>query len=102
MRRFTQGCVSRLLLLALIFPAAPQDAAISGARALTPDGGAPTATPPVAPGSFDEVIDRVVERKRVLLAQCATCGPTHLQNLKPDASGDPAPVNDRYLSDASI
>jgi len=56
----------------------------------------------VAPGSFDEVIDRVVERKRVLLAQCATCGPTYLQNLKPDASGDPAPVNDRYLSDASI
>ena len=53
-----------------------------------------------APGSFNEVLDRMVEREHLLLAQMRNLRPmieTYLQNLKPDASGNGIPVNDEYF-----
>src|SRR5271166_742846 len=101
MRRFTQGCLPMFMLLALIFSADAQDAPISSSPVLIPEGvSVPSAAPPTAPSSFDEVIDRVVERERMLLAQMRSLRPmveTYLQNLKPDANSNPAPVNDQYF-----
>ena len=103
MSRFTQGCLSLFLLLALLFPAAAQDLHASQSPAPIADGATvptPAAAPPPAAGSFDEVIDRVVEREHLLLAQMRNLRPlveTYLQNLKTDANGNPAPVNDRYF-----
>jgi len=65
-----------------------------------------TAVPPAAaassstPNSFEDVIDRVVEREHQLLAQIHNLRPmveTYLQNLKADANGNSAPVNDQYF-----
>ncbi len=102
MRMFTYGRLLMFLLLALILPAAAQDAHIS--TSLSPDSDAATIPAPAAhasaPGSFDEVIDRVVEQEHLLLAQMRNLRPmveTYLQNLKSDASGNPSPVNDQYL-----
>jgi hypothetical protein len=97
MPRFAQGRLL-LLLLVLNFSAVAQD--LSTASSLAPDGGSAATAAPPAPGTFDEVIDRVVERERMLLAQMRNLRPiveTYLQNLKLDASGNPAPVNDQYF-----
>jgi hypothetical protein len=66
------------------------------------DGASDPAAPaaPTAPGSFDEVIDRVVEREHQLLAQLHNLRPlveTYLQNLRADANGNLATVNDQYF-----
>jgi len=102
MRMFAQGWLS-LLLLSLIFPAAAQDSHTSS----LPTSSADTVTdpsaatvPPSAPGSFDEVIDRIVEREHLLLAQMRNLRPmveTYLQNLKADGGGNQFPVNDQYF-----
>jgi hypothetical protein len=103
MRLFAQGWIVTVLFLALIFPAAAQDSSISP----TPASGSITATastgatvPASPPGSFDEVIDRVVEREHLLLAQMRNLRPmveTYLQNLKSDSDGNAVPVNDQYF-----
>ena len=97
MRRFVLGWLSMFLLLAFMVPVEAQDSHLSAAPAPGSDG---AAAPPSAPGSFDEVIDRVVEREHLLQAQMRNLRPmveTYLQNLKADASGNPSPVNDQYF-----
>ena len=61
---------------------------------------AAASVPALAPASFDEVLDRMVEREHLLLARMRHLRPmveTYLQNLKPDASGNGVPVNDEYF-----
>src|ERR1700693_5540184 len=103
MRKVTRAWLSRVSLLVLIFPAAAQEAQVS----LSPGPGSETAsasattTPPLpTPRTFDEVIDRVVEREHLLFARMRNLRPlveTYLQNLKSDAGGNLSPVNDQYF-----
>ena len=97
MPRFTQGCLLLLILLGLNFFAVAQDPSSLPAR----DTSSPiTALPPSPPGTFDELIDRVVEREHQLLEQMRNLRPmveTYVQNLKPDANGKASPIGDQYL-----
>ena len=72
MRKFTQGWLSMTLLASVISPVAAQDAhvtrlAMSGSDVASVP--AKIETQRSAPGSFDEVMDRVVDREHLLLAQ---------------------------------
>jgi Peptidase family M48 len=99
MYKYRLGWLSMFLLLALLVPAMAQDSHSSASPESATSPTAATAPAP-APGSFDEVIDRVVEREHLLLAQMRNLRPmveTYLQNLKSDASGNATPVNDQYF-----
>src|SRR5579863_1551027 len=97
MPRFTQGCLLPLFLLVLNFSAVAQDPSSSQAR----DTSSPvTALPPPPPGTFDELIDRVVEREHQLLEQMRNLRPmveTYVQSLDPRANGKASPIGDQYL-----
>jgi hypothetical protein len=103
MRMFTQGCLSMLLLLAVISPAAAQTAPVSLLAASSSDLTAvppKVATPQSTSASFDEVVDRVIAREHLLLGQMHDMRPiveTYLQNLKSDENGNTSPVNDQYF-----
>jgi Peptidase family M48 len=59
-----------------------------------------TAAPLPAATRFEDVIDRVVEREHLFLAQMRHMHPmveTYLQDLKNDSGGNAIPVNDRYF-----
>jgi hypothetical protein len=61
---------------------------------------APSPAPLATPTRFEDVIDRVVEREHLFLAQMRHMHPmveTYLQDLKSDSSGNAFPVNDRYF-----
>ena len=67
---------------------------------LTPrDGAAQTATP--AASSFDQLVDRAIEREHFFIAQMRQLHPlveTYLQNLKDDKDlGAPVPISDVYF-----
>jgi hypothetical protein len=71
---------------------APTDAAGAGQAAGT------FSSPP--PASFDEVIDRVVQKEHLFLAQMRHMHPmveTYLQDLKTEKNGDDSPVKDQYF-----
>jgi peptidase M48-like protein len=103
MRTFTQGWLSMLLLMAWISPATAQEAHVSLMAASGSDLTAVPAkveTPQSNSSSFDEVVDRVVSREHLLLAQMHDMRPiveTYLQNLKSDGNGNASPVNDQYF-----
>jgi hypothetical protein len=102
-----------LLIFISIFPAAAQNLPLIASpspalgQSSAPGAGSGLANVPItaaapanSPGSFDEVIDRVVEREHLLMAQMRNLRPmveTYIQNLKPDASGNGVPVNDEYF-----
>ncbi len=59
---------------------------------------APSTAP--APGSFDQVIDRIVEREHFFVAQMKHAHPlieTYIQNLKSDKELGATPTNDHYF-----
>jgi hypothetical protein len=103
MRILTHGRLSMFMLLALISSAAAQEAHVSRLSASSSDLASVSTkveAPRSGPGSFDEVVDRVIEREHMLLAQMHDLRPiveTYLQNLKPDGSGNASPVNDQYF-----
>ena len=83
-------CLVMVLELALMFPAAAQDS----------PGAGESAALAAMPVTFDQVMDRVVEREHQLLAQMRNLRPmveTYVQNLKSDAGGKVSPVGDQYL-----
>jgi hypothetical protein len=92
--------ISIALLLTCVVSVTAQEA-----RSLTsPVPGVETETVPhavpAAPGSFDEVVDRMVEKEHGLSAQMRNLRPmveTYLQNLKTDADGNAVPVKDEYF-----
>src|ERR1700722_6409539 len=91
--------LTTVLLGVFIFSAAAQDAGTSASPGSAAEGSGASAPAPM-PSTFDEVIDRVVEREHQLLAQMRNLRPmveTYVQNLKSDASGKVSPIGDQYL-----
>lgn len=88
------------LALILVAPrASGQDGNSSTAQ--SPNrGAAQLSMPSTSPGSFDQVIDRVVEREHFFLAQMRHLHPlveTYIQNLKADRELDTVPKSDQYF-----
>ena len=104
MRIFQVGSLSFFLLLAWSLPAVSQDPASSA-----PPPAATNAAPAVQsaealssppPASFNDVIDRTVQREHLFVAQMRHMHPmveTYLQDLKIDKDGNPVPVKDQYF-----
>src|SRR5580700_9933158 len=60
----------------------------------------PSSNPPATPGSFDQVIDRIVEREHYFVAQMKHAHPlveTYIQNMKSDKEMGATPVSDHYF-----
>jgi len=82
---------------------APPSANPAGSTPSTPDNRAtqaPAAPAPRAAASFDEVVNRVVEREHFFLAQMRHMHPlaeTYIQNMKPDQELGTTPVSDQYF-----
>ncbi len=102
MRISVPGCCSTFLLAVLIPGAAAQSAlyepSTPSKAAIAAPAGATAAKS--APASFEEAIDRVIDREHLLLAQLRNLKPvveTYLQNLKSDSDGNSFPVNDQYF-----
>jgi hypothetical protein len=92
-----------LLLLGLSISALAQDTS-STTQAVTNDAAAAGQNPgtiaPPPPASFNDVIDRVVQREHFFLAQMRHLRPmveTYLQDLKSDKDGNASPVKDQYF-----
>jgi Peptidase family M48 len=87
--------------LALVNFVAAQDAGAANLPVSVSSSGVTTASASSANAtSFDEVIDRVVEREHQLLAQMRNLRPlveTYVQDLKPDSTGAPVAVSDQYF-----
>ncbi|MGA8861084.1 MAG: M48 family metalloprotease, partial [Candidatus Sulfotelmatobacter sp.] len=98
------GSFCFFLSLVCSLPALSQDSAspapptaATGAAAASPGAGE-LPTPPAA--SFNDVIDRIVQREHLFLAQMRHMHPmveTYLQNLKNDKDGNTFPVKDKYF-----
>jgi len=103
MRILQVGSVSFILFLLGALPAFSQNTGSSSPpsaviEAVPPAQGTPTFSP--APTSFNEVIDRVVQREHFFLAQMRHLRPmveTYLQNLKTDKSGNDEVTKDNYF-----
>jgi hypothetical protein len=103
MRIFQVGSLSFILFLLGALPAISQNTASSSPQstvieAVPPSQGAPAFSP--APTSFNEVIERVVQREHLFLAQMRHMHPmveTYLQNLKTGRSGSDSVVKDNYF-----
>ena len=82
---------------------APATANPSGSTPSTPDNHAsqtPAVPAPRAAASFDEVVNRVIEREHFFLAQMRHMHPlaeTYIQNMKPDQELGTTPVSDQYF-----
>ncbi len=102
MRIVQVGLFSLCLVLVTSFPALSQDSPSSSTRVAATDatgqsGGTPSAPPPA---SFNEVMDRVIQREHLFLAQMRHMRPmveTYLQDLKTENNGRVAPVKDQYF-----
>jgi len=103
MRIFQAGLLSLLLLFAWSSPAVSQDPTPSAPPAAATEAapaepGAQTLSSP-PPASFNDVVDRVVQREHLFLAQMRHMRPlveTYLQDLKTDKAGNALPVKDQY------
>ncbi len=107
MRIVQVGLLSTFLLFSA-FPLVSQDAAApppQTAQAASPDpvAAAPASaslTPPPPPASFNDALDRVVQKEHLFLAQMRHMHPlveTYLQNLRNDKSRAIVPVKDQYF-----
>jgi len=100
MRIVRSGFTAVLLFLACVFPAPAQDLPSSA----TPPASTPTPAPAQksAPAALtlNDVLDRVVQREHLFMAQMRHMHPmveTYLQDLKNDSDGNPIPVKDQYF-----
>jgi hypothetical protein len=99
-----------------MFTANAQEPSSSVAQsALTPSSAPAAASAPIVPAvapaqsseslppaaaTLNEVMDRVVQREHLFMAQMRHMHPlveTYLQDLKNDSAGNPVPVNDQYF-----
>ncbi len=102
MRIFQFGAVSCFLFASLAFPASaqvapqtPPSVGIDGAAGA--QGSAPLPPPPT---SFYEVMDRVIQREHLFVAQMRHMRPmveTYLQDMRSDKSGLSVPTKDQYF-----
>ena len=81
----------------------PSTPAVDAAPSVAPSSVAPAQSlqslPPAAV-TLNDVLDRVVQREHLFMAQMRHAHPlveTYLQDLKSDQSGNPTPVHDRYF-----
>ena len=98
MRILQLGFLSLCFVLVSSFPALSQDSTSSPQITVIDASGQPQATPP--PASFNEVIDRVIQKEHLFVAQMRHMRPmveTYLQDLKSDSNGDAQPVKDEYF-----
>jgi len=103
MRILRLGSLSFFLLVSFVSQAISQSSQppsqpdASGTVAPAPD---PAPAAPPSPSSFDQVMDRVVQREHLFLAQMRHLRPmveTYLQDLKSDSEGNLTPVKDQYF-----
>ena len=115
MRIVRAGSLAVFLLLALVFTAPAQDLPSSAAQPALSPTAAPAASPTAAPSpapaqsspslpaaalTLNDVLDRVVQREHLFMAQLRHMHPmveTYLQDLKNDSSGNTTPVHDQYF-----
>jgi len=101
MRMARSNSIWFLLLLACSLLAVAQDSSIPTtpvAPTSNLSSGAPTGAPPGL--TFGEVLDRVLQREHVFLAQMRHLHPlieTYLQDLKADSTGNFSPDKDKYF-----
>jgi hypothetical protein len=101
------GSVLVLILLACVFAATAQAPPSSTPQpALSPTTAAPAGPAqraeslPAAAATLSDVLDRVVQREHLFMAQMRHMHPmveTYLQDLKNDSSGNTTPVKDQYF-----
>ncbi len=87
-------------VLVLSFFALGQDVTSTGGASPTQASAAAQPTTTSAPSSFDEVIERVVQREHFFNAQMRHLHPmveTYIQNFKGNAEARVAPVSDQYF-----
>jgi hypothetical protein len=110
MRIVRSGCTVVFLLLLCTFSASAQDSPSSPAQPALNPSAAPAAattapaqtTDPLPPAAhnLNDVLDRVVQREHLFMAQMRHMHPmveTYLQDLKSDANGNVTPVKDQYF-----
>jgi len=107
MRIIVSGSLLLFLAFSAILPAASQDSpsavAQPPANAATLPSIAPAQSAPSLPPAattLNDVLDRVVQREHLFMAQMRHMHPmveTYLQDLKNDSSGNPVPVKDQYF-----
>jgi len=102
MRILQLSLLSFWLMSASSFPVFCQDSSSAPAQAISNDAngqsGISLATP--SPASFDDLMDRVVQKEHLFLAQMRHMHPmveTYLQNLKSESDGKTTPVKDEYF-----
>jgi len=103
MRILRLGSLSFSLLLASVLPAFAQESN-SPAQPAAPDSATvsqvPSSNSPANPASFNDVVDRVIEREHLFVAQMRHMRPmveTYLQDLKFDSDGNSIPAKDQYF-----
>jgi hypothetical protein len=104
MRIFQVGSVLFILLLAGALPAHSQAPSSTGSQPALIEAAPPqqqgAGSFASAPSSFNEVMDRVMQREHFFIAQMRHLHPmveTYLQNLKTDRSGNDAIMKDNYF-----
>lgn len=102
MRILQVGLLSLWLMLVSCLPALSQDSSSSSSQGAANDttgqSGGTLSAP--APASFNEVMDRVIQKEHFFLAQMRHMRPmveTYLQDLKTDTNGNAKPVKDQYF-----
>ncbi|MFZ0941825.1 MAG: M48 family metalloprotease [Candidatus Sulfotelmatobacter sp.] len=101
MRIFQVGLLALGLMLVSSLPALSQDSASSSsvnASDAAGQNGATSSAP--APTSFNDVMERVIQKEHLFLAQMRHMRPmveTYLQNLKPESDGNVTPYKDEYF-----
>jgi len=102
MRIVQVGLLSLWFVLVSSFPALSQDSVpsapqVTSNNAAGQSGGRLSAPPPA---SFNDVMDRVIQREHLFLAQMRHMHPmveTYLQDLKSDSDGRAEPIKDQYF-----
>lgn len=110
MRMMNWGCALVFVVLTCLSPVVAQDSPAQ--PAVTPTTASPTSVPsstvpaqssaaPIPPATFNDVVDRIVQREHYFLGQMRHLHPmveTYLQDLKTDRTGNnDFPVNDKYF-----
>ncbi len=110
MRMVVVGSALALIVLSCVLPVVSQDTppsqaqpAVDSTAAPAPAPAAPTQSavpaPPQAATTLNDVIDHVVQREHLFLAQMRHMHPmveTYLQDLKNESGGNVTPVKDQY------
>ena len=100
MRIFQVGSFSFLLWLVCSLPALSQNSASPAPPTAAPAASAAGELSAAPATSFNDVIDRIVEREHLFLAQMRHMHPmveTYLQDLKNDKDGNAYPSKDQYF-----